>query len=120
MRKLQHVIYIPGLGDNKAQGQKLVVKWWFIYGVSGRCHQMKWSDGEPFEPKLKRLIAEIDELNSKGYAVSLIGSSAGASAALNAFAERKNVLGGVAIICGKVQNIDTVRPEYFKRNPAFE
>lgn len=120
MRRQYHLIYIPGLGDNKARGQKFIVRTWSIYGAHGHCYQMRWGDGELFEPKFKRLMTEIDELISRGYKVSLIGSSAGASAVLKAYAERKESLSGVAIICGKVQNIETVSPEYFKRNPAFE
>src|SRR5580700_11504718 len=85
-----HIIYIPGLGDsNTVRGQRFLVSLWRNYGIHGHCYQMVWADKEPFQPKFDRLLSLIDELHAQGQVVSLIGSSAGASVALHAFAARK-------------------------------
>jgi pimeloyl-ACP methyl ester carboxylesterase len=120
MKKPRHIIYLPGLGDSKAQGQQLVVKLWRAYNVHGHCHCVLWGDGERFEPKLERLLTYIDSLHNRGYAVSLVGSSAGASAVLEAYAARRDKVSGVVIICGKVQHSETVGEIVFQVNPAFK
>ncbi|HSX33984.1 MAG TPA: hypothetical protein VLF91_06630 [Candidatus Saccharimonadales bacterium] len=118
---MHHVIYVPGLGDQKLHGQRLVVKLWRVFGVRGHLVSMHWADKKPFEAKLKRLLARIDELAADPYAqVSLVASSAGASAVLLALAARPQQVGAVAIICGKVHRPEIVNPAYYRHNPAFK
>jgi pimeloyl-ACP methyl ester carboxylesterase len=90
-----------------------------MYGLEPHYHAMHWGDGEAFAPKLDRVLAEIDELKSQGYTVSLVGSSAGAGAVLNAYAQRKDAIAGVVYICGKIQNAQTIHERTYQRNPAF-
>jgi hypothetical protein len=80
---------------------------------------MNWEDKEPFKPKLDRLLARIDELKDEGYKVGLAASSAGASAAINAFAERQDI-SGVALLCGKINNPQTIGKQVYAKNPAFK
>ncbi|HUS26472.1 MAG TPA: hypothetical protein VMY99_03940 [Nevskiaceae bacterium] len=114
-----HIIYVPGLSDSRADGQGLATKAWVLYGVKGHCLRMHWADGEPFAPKLQRLLDTIDELAAAGHTVSLVGASAGASAVLQAFAARKDTVAGVVCICGKIQHPETVRDAVYAENPAF-
>jgi hypothetical protein len=46
--------------------------------------------------------------------------SAGASAALAAFAQRKRTVSGVVFICGKLARPEGVQKSYFIKNPAFQ
>jgi len=115
-----HVIYVPGLGDAKMHGQALVVKLWRLFGMRGHVVPMWWATGKALEPKLKRLLDKVDELVAAGHEVSLVGSSAGASAVLLAFAQRHSHISGVVCICGKIQHPETINPMYFKVNPAFK
>ncbi len=115
-----HVIYVPGLGDAKAHGQESLTKLWRVFGVRGHYVPMRWAEGKAFGPKLQRLLDKIDELAKDGDEVSLIGTSAGVSAVLIAFAQRKSKISGVACICGKINNIDAVNPSYYRVNPAFK
>ncbi len=121
MSQKHAVIYIPGLGDSRIRGQQKAVNAWKVHGVEPYLFQMNWIDGEPFEPKLDRLLALIDKLTAKGRLVSLVAASAGASAALNAYAARQSQINGVVSICGKLQGhgIGSVHSSLYRRNPAF-
>jgi hypothetical protein len=116
---IHHVIYVPGLGDAKSRGQKLITKLWRPLGVRGHYVPMRWAAPEPWEHKLQRLLDAIDTLSQSG-AVSLIGTSAGASAVLQAYARRKQTIAAVACICGKINHPETVNPRYYTENPAFK
>jgi pimeloyl-ACP methyl ester carboxylesterase len=115
-----NIIYIPGLGDKTAYGQQLITHTWRLYGVRARCERMLWAKDVQFAPKLQRLLDRIDELHQQGKEVALVGSSAGASAALVAFAQRQDVIKGVVCLCGKINNPDTIGPAVYAENPAFQ
>jgi pimeloyl-ACP methyl ester carboxylesterase len=114
-----HVIYVPGLGDAKAQGQELVTKLWRPLGVQGHYVPLRWAVDEPWKLKLQHLLDAIDALSKTG-TVSLVGTSAGASAVLQAYALRKDKVAGVVCICGKINHPETVNPRYYTENPAFK
>jgi pimeloyl-ACP methyl ester carboxylesterase len=99
--------------------QKALLKFWQMYGLHPHYLAMHWGDGEPFQPKFDRILSAIDELHNHGHKVSLVGSSAGASAVLNAYAKRKKLVTGVVYICGKVKNEQSINERVYKRNPAF-
>ena len=116
----KHVIlYVPGLGDGLDNARQLALRFWRIYGVEAYVHPMCWADGERFAPKLERLLNHIDELHAAGKRVSLVGESAGASAAMNAYAQRPNGIHRVAHICGKLRGAQNVSGYTYGRNPAF-
>ena len=119
MKVRLHVIYIPGLGDARVGSQRLAVRAWRLWGVKAEVCQMRWADDEPWESKLQRLLARIDECAADGKAVGLVGSSAGASAVINAYALRKSQLLGCVLIAGKVNHADTIGSNYRRENPAF-
>lgn len=118
MQKL-HVIYIPGLGDRKVSGQQRVVNSWHLWGVEPELFQVNWGDREPWAPKFQRLLARIDELSKQGKSVGIVGASAGASAAINAYAARNAQLVGVVCIAGKINHPETINKRYALHNPAF-
>lgn len=114
-----HVIYIPGIGDQKPHGQDLAIGLWRLYGLTPHYFPLGWADKERFEPKLARLLDKIDALKKQGHSVSLVGVSAGASAVLNAYSERKD-LSGVVCIVGKIHNPQAVGGRIYHTNPAFK
>lgn len=79
---------------------------------------MNWADGEAFAPKLERLLTLIDDVAKKG-PVSLVAASAGATAAINAYAARLDVISGLVCICGKINNPEGIAAHYVRDNPAF-
>lgn len=103
MQKVHRVIFVPGLGDDT----KLLnwsVRNWKKYGLEPVVHSVGWRDGgNSFEPKLQRLLSLIDEFVEQGNLVSLVGTSAGGSAVLNAFIQRKDSIHKVVNVCGRLK-----------------
>jgi pimeloyl-ACP methyl ester carboxylesterase len=115
-----HVIYVPGIRDDVYKIQSTLIKLWRIYGVHGHCHEIPWFGQEDYKSKVQRLLDEIDEYADAGYKVSLIGASAGASAVLNAYVERKEKISGLIYIVAKINGPDTVSKRTYQVNPAFK
>lgn len=119
MKKPLHLIYITGLGDARVGGQQRAVATWHWYGAEAELFQMNWGDKQAWQPKFERLLARIDALLAADKAVALVAVSAGASAAINAFAARKNLLVGVVCISGKVNRPQAIGSRYRRNSPAF-
>ena len=114
-----HIMYIPGLGDHKIAGQRRAIALWRLHCVTAEVFQMNWADSETWERKFAHLLERIDELTTNGVRVGLVGASAGASAAINAFAVRQDTVAGVVLISGKVNHAETVGQEVRSKNPSF-
>lgn len=120
MSKGHYILYIPGLGDTNPTGQRLAMIVWRFQGVQAELIHMNWADSERFAPKLDRILKEIDRRISEGYTVSLVAASAGAGAALNAYAARLGAVHSVTLICGQVLGGHrNVHPGVFAKNGAF-
>lgn len=103
MKKDRHaVIVVPGLGDQKIFHQ-LLTQSWRNYGLTVFVHPMMWYQGKTFRPKLQGIVHLIDSLTKTFTYVSLIGTSAGGSAVLNAFLARKNTVHRVIVICARLR-----------------
>jgi|SRR5579859_3002456 len=120
MAKNNYLIYVPGLADHKMIGKEFLLKLWRNMGLGGEIYNMNWYEDRSFAPKLDGLVDRIDELNEQGYTVSLLGVSAGASAALNAYVKRKDSVHKVVFVCGKLANFQNINPKYFINNPPFK
>jgi pimeloyl-ACP methyl ester carboxylesterase len=104
MRKEHSVVFVPGLGDYVRLFEHLTRDWADHYGLNPVIHRIGWRDKEiDFQPKLQRLVKLIDELSNSGDTVSLVGVSAGASAVLNVFAERKEQVNKVVSVCDRLR-----------------
>ncbi len=119
MTKQLHVIYVPGLGDKKVDGQRRAVNAWRLWGVEPELFQMNWGDKKPWLPKFQRLLARIDELSEQNKPVALVGVSAGASAVINAYAARKGKIAGVVCIAGKINRPQAIDQRYYVNNISF-
>lgn len=113
MSKEHHIIYVPGLHDqlfiNKGL-TKMLPPIWRLHGFTTHIVYPHWEEGNSFQPKLRKILQEIDELHNLGYKVSLVGQIAGGNAVLNAFTERRNIVSGVVNICGRIRAGENVRP----------
>jgi hypothetical protein len=112
------VIYIPGLGDRRKFGQNQIIKLWRVFGITPYYFPINWYKKEGFDKKLGRLLESIEELKRVHGSVSLVGISAGAGAAINAFAS-SNSVDSVILVCGKINNPQTIGEQRFKLNPDF-
>lgn len=115
-----HVIFILGFGDQRAGWLIRLIKTWQKFGIEPEIQQMGWADGKDFVPKLNRITDKINYLTSQGNTVSLVGISAGASAALNAYSIDPSKIRKIAFVSGKLNNPQTVNPRYYTKNPAFK
>lgn len=122
MKKCHHIIVVPGLSGNSLLFQTLVNSW-RMFGFIPHVHDIGWKDSEQsFQPKLQRLVKQIDVLSKDGDIVSLVGTSAGGSAVLNAFCERKEKIHKVVSICGRLRVGKHVYPSFeraTKNSKAF-
>jgi acetyl esterase/lipase len=81
---------------------------------------MPWLGDEDYQPKMDRLLERIDRYRAKGHRVSLFGASAGASAVLNAYVERKDDITGLVYAFAKINAPETVSDKVYAANPAFK
>lgn len=118
-----YVIFIPGLGDD-TQKMVLGTNHWRNYGIEPLVHSVGWRDRESdFQTKLNKLLEVIDNLLVQGNDVSLVGTSAGGSAVLNALYERKDKIKKVINVCGRLRTGSETGFRSFKSktdtSPAF-
>lgn len=117
----RYLIAVPGLGDNRpwqSDFSRWALQRLSKHGLEVIWHPMKWHDGEEFLPKLKRLTERIDEIVKKGHRVALLGISAGGSAVLNAYWERKNKVERVVSVCGYLRGAERIGR--FKRTAFYQ
>jgi len=109
---MKHVlIIIPGLGDQTSLLDLATRNWERKFVIKTIVHPMPWQGAEQdLGPKLERLIAIVDKSIENGYRVNLLGTSAGGSAAMNAYAMRKNKIHRVINVCGRLRKSEGVYP----------
>ena len=87
--------------------------------MHGHMHEMPWRGHGEYDQKHQALLAHIDSLHAEGCLVSLVAASAGASAALNAYVERRDHIDKVVLVCGKINRPEAVSERLYQCNPAF-
>ena len=111
MDRERHVVIVPGLSDNPAGLRWLTRNWVERYGLIPHIVRFGWyGHVDDFAPRLDRLGEYIDGLLADGKHVSLLGTSAGASAVLNAFFSRRDAIQGVVSVCGRLRAGEGVYP----------
>lgn len=123
MKRTHKVIIVPGL-NGETDKITLATNHWRRHGLEPVVCSVGWQNGENnFRPKLKKLIDLVDKFSKNGETVSLVGLSAGGSAVLNLFFERKNNVRKVVNICGRLRTGPETGFRSFKArtksSPAF-
>lgn len=116
-------IYVPGLGDERSLGQDQAMADWGKHGLDMLYFPLHWADkSSSWYEKFAGLISAIEDRykQSGGQKIVLVGSSAGASAVLNAFHARPNKVGKVITICGKIYHPESLSATDFPKNPSFK
>lgn len=116
----QCAIYIPGIRDDIGRLQSLLIQTWRFRGIRPHMHVFPWRGEDDFELKLQHLLTDIDEHAQRGYQVSLVAASAGATAALQAYVLRKDKLAKVVFICGKINRPHPAGSRVYRQNPAYQ
>ncbi|MCL5090634.1 MAG: hypothetical protein M1514_01345 [Patescibacteria group bacterium] len=116
-------IIVPGLG-NENKGHELLVKWWKLWNIKTYICGLNWKIEENgFTEKLKKITDLIDKLYAPNKKISLIGTSAGGSAVLNAFIARKNKVHRIVNVCGRLRSGDALFYTFEKaasKSPSFK
>ena len=98
------IIVVPGLDDGPDTWlMRLILRLWRSDGIKVELCRMQWRNGHSFQSKLDTLLGLIDEHTKTGYAVSLVGISAGGSAVINALFARPDKVHKVINICGRLR-----------------
>lgn len=113
-----HLIYIPGLGDRYDGLRRMALSTWRLWGMSPELVPMQWYGGDSYQVCFNAILAAIKRAEAKGYKVTLVGESAGASIAINVAASQPN-LHGLITLCGVTHPHATVSPLIRKKSPAF-
>ncbi len=102
MSKNHQVIVVPGLGGSSSL-LRTFVRSWKRFGIIPEVFEMNWRDEHTdFDTQLGRLIQRIDQLHRTGTRVSLVGTSAGGSAVLNAYCAQTEKTHRVINVCGRM------------------
>lgn len=96
------VIFVPGLSD-RVGNLKIITKWWSRKGVLPYVTNFGWKDDDyDFDYKLESLIKLAKKLSQKNK-VSIVGTSAGGSAAFNAFLDKPEIIDKAVSVCGRLR-----------------
>jgi len=114
-----YIIYIPGLGDGYDPLRRLALLFWRIFGVTVEYVPMKWYDGKSYDEKYQRVETAVRNAQALGFTVSIVGESAGASMAMNVFAQTSSVHRLISL-CGVNSSHTPISPRIFKRSPGFK
>lgn len=116
---MKHIIfYIPGLGDGYDRFRQKALRLWVIFGVHPILIPMRWDDDEPYKDKFQRVTDAIEQATTSRTRITLIGESAGASMAINAFAAH-TVVASLVTIAGVNTSGTPVAAYRLRRSPAF-
>lgn len=101
-KKRHQIIIIPGLSD-KTEKLKWVTRWWRKENLYPYLYPFGWQDNSTnFETKFNKLVQLIDKLSKQGD-VSILGISAGGSAAFNALLKRSKIIKRAVNVCGRLR-----------------
>src|SRR3989344_6448696 len=104
--RAHHVLIVPGLNDHLQYSKYVWAAkvFWKRQGVVPHVVQMNWMNADKkFASRLKQLTGLIDGLSLGKNLVSLVGFSAGGSAVINAFSQRKRKIHRVVNSCGRMR-----------------
>jgi hypothetical protein len=115
---MEHIIYIPGLGDHFDLPRRLTLAGWRRSDTRVTFVPMRWNDRhETYEAKYDRVAKAIKQ--AKGSEVTLVGESAGGAMALFVFSRNLSRVSQVITICGYNHGAADVHLYHKRRHPAF-
>ena len=117
---MQHILYIPGLGDNSSlTKQRFLLSLWNKNKVIIHFFDPKWHDeSETYAQKYSRLIELGSRLRPGEDDLIVIGVSAGGSLAVRYIAENETVTRAY-LVCGKLKGSSKIGKPYQERAPAL-
>lgn len=123
MKQSYAVIIIPGLGDDTRILSWITRNWRRKLNITPIVYSMNWKKNESFQQNLTKLLILIDKTHKQFDYLSLIGTSAGGSAVINAFCQRKDKIHKVINVCGRLRKGENIFPSLdsaAKNSPSFK
>lgn len=100
--KRHNVVILSGL-SNGVENIRRAINWWRNKGLEPHVLKVGWRDGSAeFQPKLDEILGHIDNLSDQGR-LSVVGTSAGGSVALNVLLHRPDLVERAVNICGRLR-----------------
>ena len=101
-----HVIIIPGLGNN-IDKHIWATRNWMNSGVIPHVFDTRWKIEEKgFTEKFERALVLVDSLSGPNSKISIVGNSAGSSLGLNILGARRKQISHLVVNCGRVREGD--------------
>lgn len=102
------LVIIGGLDDGRMLlwPVRWLWEWWGrVYGIKVVPYYMGWKKfgEETFEAKITEAVELVKRLKSEGYTVSLLGMSAGTSAAFNVYYRCREDVNAIINCCGRLR-----------------
>ena len=115
--KRKKVLIIPGLSD-KGNWVKLATSWWSYYGIDTYIHSVGWQDNNSIGSFSKALdsIIKISKNLADRDPITIVGISAGGSAAFNTLLEIPSSVDRAISICGRLRKGNHQRRSLEKRS----
>lgn len=102
---MQHLIIIPGLGDDVRYTKFLTRNWEKKYNIRPHVVAFGWSgDAQKFQERYEKVEKYMDEFLENNKNVSILGISAGGSAVINLFYPRRDKIKKLVTVCGRVRD----------------
>lgn len=102
---MQHLVIIPGIGATVVWYKFLTRNWEKKYGTKTHLLFFGWNGkASEFPEKFKKIERHLDEYIKENENVSILGISAGGSAAVNLFIPRRDKIKNVVTVCGRVRD----------------
>ena len=102
---MQNLLIIPGLGDDVRYTKFLTGNWEKKYNIKSHVVAFGWwGDSNKFNERFEKMKKYLDDFIEKNENVSILGISAGGSAAINLFSQKKDKLRYAVIVCGRLHD----------------
>ncbi len=109
---MHNLLIIPGLGDDVRWVNFEVRNWEKKYNIKPHVIAFGWKgEAKEFKDKFEKILNHVDELLKEKNDVSVLGISAGGSAAVNIFSARKNKIKHAVSVCGRVNDVN-IKPSW--------
>ena len=102
---MQNLIIIPGLGDDARWTKFLTRKWEKQYDIKPQIITFGWKgERKDFSTRFENMNSKVDDFIQTENNVSILGISAGASAALNIIYPRRDKIKHMVSVCGRLRD----------------
>ena len=114
--KKQHILIIPGLGDDRWALKFQTRKWEVKYNIVPHVWVFGWqATNSTFEKQLRITQEEVNSLVAKYGKISLLGTSAGGSAVINLYSNNKDKIEKVICVCARLKNANVTQRPYLPK-----